>query len=84
MNKIENNTYKRVTKKTAIKAFLQGKNLYILPCKARLDSIWFSPYLITKNDDCKTVEDLEKLFNSFIYYNCNNELGKYISYYIEK
>lgn len=67
--------------KVAAKGFyLQGKTIYLLPCKCSPDGLWVKPYAINKDND----GDFETLINSYTYYNCSNyELGRRCSYYIE-
>ena len=80
-NNFNDGNYKRVTKRTANKLFNTGTTIYLLPCKASMYSIWFSPYPFNINA-CEDM-DFTKIVNSFEYYNCNNELGKYTSFYVK-
>lgn len=78
-NNYNDGTFKKVTKTTAKKLFEAGKNIYLIPCKACINSYWFSPYRVNK--DCENT--FQSIVNSFEYYNCNNELGKYTAFYVE-
>ena len=69
---------KRVQKRTAERLFVQeGKQIYIIPHKCRIDNMWIKPFEMT----AKTIEEFRKQVNAFEYYNCNSGLGKYVSYY---
>ena len=81
-NNYNDGTFKKVTKRTAQKLYNAGTTVYILPCKASVKSMWFSPYPININDVCNDGVDFQKLVNAFEFYNCNNETGKYTAFYV--
>lgn len=72
-----NNEIHRVIKSDARKYYNAGFNVYVLPCKVRLDNCWIKPYCLPKN------QDFDKLVAEYSYYNCNNELGHYCSFFIK-
>ncbi len=77
-NNYNDGTFKKVTKTTAKKLFNAGKAIYLLPCKANINSIWFTPYRVKNTDNTENKNDFfNYLVNSFEYYNCTNETGKY-------
>lgn len=78
MFQLSNGVLKRISKQSAAKLHANGGRVYLLPCRTRLDTPWMRPYLV--NPD----EDFEKTVNSYTYYNCNAELGKYCSYFVEE
>ena len=80
-NNYNDGTFKKVTKTTAKKLFNAGITIYLLPCKANINSIWFSPYPFNIKQ-CENM-DFQTIVNSFEYYNCNNEIGKYTAFYTE-
>lgn len=77
---------------TSVKSLLHGNELfnrkenkktwriYAIPCKANINSLWVEFF----EKECVGVEDFEKWVNEVMYYNCNNEMGRYLHYYIEK
>lgn len=82
-NNYNDGTFKKVTKKTALKAYNNGANIYLLPCKACSKSYYIQPSRINKqlvNDSLRTITSV---LNEYEIMNCNNYLGKYISYYLE-
>lgn len=85
MKRYETNGYKRITKTTARKLFNNNVIIYLLPCKASLNSYWFSPYEVCKIDMVlnDTFSSFDAMINSFEYYNCNSETGKYTAFYIK-
>ena len=52
--------------------------IYVLPCKVRINNIWMSPYKIVANSYDKFQDECSK----YMYYNCNSELGEHLNYYI--
>lgn len=53
--------------------------IFAIPCKANINSPWIEFFTC----DCVAVEDFTKFVNSCTIYNCNNEMGKYLHYYIK-
>ena len=76
---VNGKSFKRVQKRTALKLFNNGKEIYLAPCKMRIDSPWCGLVGI----DNKSDYDFNSHVASFEYYNCMNELGTYASYYIK-
>ena len=76
--KDENGKWRRVSKPMARKLFDMGKKLILAPCKANPLSPWGIGVTISKKD-----ESFDKVCNSFEYYNCGGELGKYAAFYVE-
>lgn len=70
----------RVNKQKANRLFNEGKGIYILPCKANPSSIWISPMFFEKSAENN---DFLSIVNSFEYYNCNSQLGKYSAFFVE-
>lgn len=52
--------------------------IYVLPCKVRINNIWVSPYKIVTN----SLEGFQDECSKYMYYNCNSELGEHLNYYI--
>ena len=69
MIKIRKNTAKRLYYK-------EHKDIYVMPCNMCIGSMWFTPIKITG--------DFDSFINECMYYNCNNETGKYLHFYIDK
>lgn len=69
----------RVNRKKAQTLYNKGISICLAPCLMNLNSIWYSPIWINKDSDI----DFDTNVNSFEYYNCNNELGKYAAFYIK-
>lgn len=71
----------KLNKTQARKMYGQGKSLYLLPSKVRfrLDAPFMTPYEMSKQS-CNN-EDFDTIVNTYAYYNCNQELGKTVSYY---
>lgn len=82
--------FTRISKASARKQFLQGKTVFVLPCKVRFGSPWLSAFPISREaqkvyaiDEIGIKNRFESLVNSFEYYNCNSETGKYSAFYVE-
>ena len=74
---------KQVNKTLARKLFSEGVTVYILPSNMRLNNTWTRPYDINSDMYDMTVDNFDKIVNSFEYYNCNNETGLYTHFLIE-
>jgi len=91
MKKYTVGNYERISKATAKKLFLRGEKIGMLPCKAVPGSAWFPyPYILDREMQKNFVVDeigmgnrFCDLVNSFEYYNCSNETGKYAAFYRE-
>lgn len=68
----------RISKAQVRKLFESGEKVCFCPCKMRPFGAWGIGY-ITDSSRCEC--DFEKLLNEFIWYNCNSETGKYVSFY---
>ena len=89
---------KKLTKIQAKKAWLEGENVYFVPCKLSIAAP--QSWMICKNKteckyirteeingkiivlECSAAENFEKLCDEIKFYNCNNETGKYLHFYI--
>ena len=82
------NTWKRITKKEAQKAFIDGKTLVVVACNIKPFSPLGQEYILKKSgfigySDIGLLEAYQKQINSFTYYNCiNAETGKYPAFYV--
>lgn len=88
------NTWKRINKKAAEKAFLDGKTLVVVACNIKPFSPWggsmaiSSEYILRKSGfigypNRGLLEEYQKQINSFTYHNCiNAETGKYPAFYV--
>ena len=62
-----------------------GVTLYMLPVNANPDCIFINGFFeLTMDFDSMDAIDNNRYINEIIYYNCNNELGNYLKYYIEE
>lgn len=80
MNRYTINGYKRITRAAAFKAYKDGITVYFCPVKLRPGA----PYNPETAIQCNTPRKWENIINEFIFYNCNNETGKYIAFYIQE
>jgi len=77
--KIENKAVKQVNIAKAKTAYDGGKRVWLHPCNLRLDNAWQAPFSFQKQIDL----DFYVLVNEAEVYNCDNERGKYLNYFIE-
>lgn len=62
-----------------------GITLYMLPVNANPDCIFINGFFkLTMDFDSMDAIDNNRYISELIYYNCNNELGNYLKYYIEE
>lgn len=57
-----------------------GQVIRLVPCKMSPVGMWGVWHDTSLKG--KTLEEFDKIVNSFYYYNCNNETGNRIHYYI--
>ena len=83
----------RVNKIRAKKLFCEGKNIFLQPCNMLFDGRLKSPVEVDKesafNGSWRVCYDTpEELFDALVgeytYYNCNNEFGRYLRFFIRK
>lgn len=85
--KIHGKQVKQINKTEAKKLFNAGKSFFIMPCNMVFVNLWGYPYEANKNDaihiGCNSQENaFDIMYNEFIYYNCNNETGKYPIFFV--
>ena len=62
-----------------------GVTLYMLPVNANPESPWINGFFeLTMAFDSMDAIDNNRYINALVFYNCNNELGNYLKYYIEE
>lgn len=71
---------KQINVRTAKKLFENGKELYLIPSNMTFDSVWYHPMSVKK--ETAHTENFDHIINEFTYYNCDNERGKYIQYFV--
>lgn len=77
--------WERVDKRTARRAYKDGQELCIVPCKIRPFGVWWDGRGFRMDGtDPDPDRSFDRLINSFEWYNCGSELGYYASYYIRK
>lgn len=73
--------YTRVNKTKAKKLYNEGYNILVMPCNyGQLNNLWTIDVEINNRSN----KDFNNVINEFIYYNCNNEVGKYPNFYINE
>lgn len=60
----------------------KGLYIYIIPSNMRIDTEWYRPFIL-EIDNYRDYIDYINEINEIIFYNCNNELGKDLYFYIE-
>ena len=70
---------KKINKTTARKLYNQGAEFWITACNMRPEcGILINP------ETPYEFENFDQLYNSFSYYNCNPETGRYPAFYINE
>jgi hypothetical protein len=74
------NCYRKVSIKTAKESFKNGKMVYLMPSKLRMEDVyqWIIPYAIDNSDS----RSFENIVSAFKESNCNHGFGLYVSYYV--
>ena len=71
----------RVQRRTAKRLFEEGNEVFITPHKMRFSAQWNPPHSIAA---VRSESKFDDIVNSFIYYHCNTETGKYPSFYVKR
>ena len=80
----------RINRKKAEDIYLHpkkynGVTLYMLPINTNPESPWIDGFFtLTMDFYNMDAIDNSNYINELIYYNCNNELGDYLKFYIEE
>lgn len=80
----------RINRKKAEDIYLHpkkynGVTLYMLPINANPESPWINGFfMLTMDFYNMDAVDNSNYINELIYYNCNDELGNYLKFYIEE
>ena len=72
---------KKITKVTARKLYNEGKEFWITACKMRPEA-----GILIGSLSFERMADIpfDTMVDSFSYYNCDNERGRYPAYYVEE
>lgn len=80
----------RINRKKAEDIYLHpkkynGVTLYMLPINANPESPWVNGFFtLTMDFYNMDAADNSNYINELVYYNCNDELGNYLKFYIEE
>ncbi len=70
----------RINKRQARRAFEQGKEIWVVPCNM---DVKFG-MLISKEYLKKGYRSFDHIINNYVWFNCNNETGRYCAYYLDE
>jgi hypothetical protein len=70
--------YVKINRQEARKLHEEGDSVYLLPSKANINSVWWEPAELDKE------QDFDKFISEYRFYNCNKETGKGIIFYKEE
>lgn len=73
--------YVRVTKTRALKAYLQGFDVFACMDKENLYSEWAFPSLVSQSEG-RTEKGFFEFINELLYYNKCHELGYRVKYFV--
>lgn len=74
----------QVSRRTAKKAYDEGKIVFLQSCNMRFGNMWQTPCPIKKEGTQYTnAPSFESIVADFRWYNCDNERGLYPQYFIE-
>ena len=80
----------RINRKKAEDIYLHpkkydGVTLYMLPVNANPDCMFINGFFtLTMDFNSMDAVDNSNYINELVYYNCNDELGNYLKFYIEE
>jgi len=73
---------RQIQKRTARKLFYEGETIYLQSSNLHFDNIWQFACDINKSR-ASYGETFDTICNAWVYYNCDNERGKYIHFYVK-
>ena len=74
-------TMKKINKATARKLYNEGKKFWITACNMRPE---YGILIGSLSFEQMAGVSFDAMVNSFSYYNCDNERGRYPAYYVEE
>lgn len=74
--------FNRINKRTAEKAYNNGKTVIFCPVNVRPFTFWHLEIEISKNSQGNNGVAFKQVVNNFEFYNCNSETGKYTAFYM--
>lgn len=81
--------YRQISKPTAKKLYLAGVTVIAVPANINPFNKWGMVFNFSRLRDAAYIIDeigaenrFDELCNSAVYYNCNNETGKYLRFYV--
>ena len=81
-------TYERISKTKAKKLYKQGKTICIAPVNANMYYVLCDLYTYINKNDLKSkygyTSHFDTLINEYTFHICNNELGTYLKYFVNK
>ena len=84
MNKISIGGFTRISKAAARKLYNENKAIYLCPVKLSPVNIWQGAMQVRKDCIDEYNRSFENVYNNFWYYNCDNERGNYIAFYVKE
>lgn len=77
--------YQRVDKRIARKLYNEGRDIYVVPNKVRIDNSWGLTADVQRDYEGCQDRTFDQIINEFIFYNCGYaETGRYPAYYIKE
>lgn len=77
--------YVRVDKRKARIKYNDGKQVFLIQDMMRLPNEWQMPCPISNNNNGSVMEsDFDKRVRGFQYYNCDNECGRGVKYFVKQ
>ena len=80
MRNINVDGYQQISKAKAQHLYNDGKTVYLCAAKMRPGGMWQCAHDVELNRD----GDFAAVCNSFMWYNCTAETGRYIRYYVKE
>lgn len=74
---------KQISKRTARKLWDDGREIYFQSSNMRFDNVWQSPMPASKDGNSFVGYSFDLICCNYKSYNCDNERGKYIHFFIK-
>ena len=74
---------KKISKRTARKLWDEGREIYFHSSNMRFDNAWQHPMPASKDGYSFNGYTFDQVCNDYESYNCDNERGKYIHFFVK-
>lgn len=82
MRNLDTGRYERIRKDVARRLYKEGRTIFLTPSNVQASdcNMWIKPYPI----NIESGKNFDNVVSNFEYYNCNQKLGYYTNFWIDR